>query len=79
MATGLLESMDYKGGGLLERTYCNAINKDINIVIDNDIHDYYNYIHYFAYPNILHIRTFCISEHPPVPMCSDMRGSTVYK
>ena len=26
---------------------------------------------------ILHIRTFCISEHPPVPMCSDMRGSTV--
>ena len=22
MATGLLESMDYKGGGLLERTHC---------------------------------------------------------
>ena len=27
--------------------------------------------------SILHIRTFCISEHPPVPWCSDMRGSTV--
>ena len=24
MATGLLESMDYKGGGLLERTHCNT-------------------------------------------------------
>ena len=24
MATGLLESMDYKGGGLLERTHCTS-------------------------------------------------------
>ena len=50
MATGLLESMDYKGGGLLERTHCTIIGRakraphcmGCSIEISRDI---YNYVH----------------------------------
>ena len=52
MATGLLESMDYKGGGLLERTHCTQIQNyklsgwDCSCVIVAETQDSYLAVYY---------------------------------